>query len=315
MIPRLDISFPIKRQWQYWFGTEYKPRKNEMLLNHARSGIYLALRAQFPNGARVGVMAYNCHTVMNPVIQAGCEVVFLDVKNNLTIDETQLEKYKLEAIVVSNLFGIKNDIISIRKLYPNLFIIEDNAHGYGLKEDGDVVVYSINLGKYPALGEGGILVVKSEELRAKFEELYRGLPEYSAFQFWKLFATMKAKAYAHLPWVYAYFTLRWKKHRKQDSGEPEKIEIKKMCKGVSRIYNAWLQEHNGQVSPKLFMDIIRTDNPTKFIEECRKQGVESDVHFKNWPLWAAHYGYERGMCPMAEQLLDEVVMVPNYYKK
>ena len=198
MIPRLDISFPLRRQLTYWFGKEYEPHKGEYLLNHARSGIVMALRAALPQGGRVGVVAYNCDTVFNAVYQAGCQCVFLDVAERLTINVERLSANKLDAIVVTNLFGIHNDIESIHKACPQAFIIVDNAHGYGLPADGDCTVYSINQGKSPALGEGGLLVVSAlranEEVRLKIEEQYRELPGYSAFQFWKLFAMMKAKA-------------------------------------------------------------------------------------------------------------------------
>ena len=43
----------------------------------------------------------------------------------------------MDAIVVTNLFGIHNDIDAIKKKCPNLIIIVDNAHGYGLPNEGD----------------------------------------------------------------------------------------------------------------------------------------------------------------------------------
>ena len=27
MIPRLDIEFPLRRQWEYWFGAAYVARE------------------------------------------------------------------------------------------------------------------------------------------------------------------------------------------------------------------------------------------------------------------------------------------------
>ena len=81
MIPRLDIKFPLKRQWKFWFGRQYEPKEGEYLLNHARTGIVMALRAALPDGGRVGVVAYNCHTVANAVVNAGCTPVFVDVQS------------------------------------------------------------------------------------------------------------------------------------------------------------------------------------------------------------------------------------------
>ena len=76
MIPRLNISFSLRRQVQYWCGKVYKSREGEYLLNHARTGIVMALRAALPNGGRVGVVVYNCHTVANAVVNAGCAPLF-----------------------------------------------------------------------------------------------------------------------------------------------------------------------------------------------------------------------------------------------
>ena len=83
MIPRLHISFSFKSQYAYWFGTAYAPQSGEYLLNHARTGIVMALRTALPDGGRVGVIAYNCHTVANAVVQAGCTPVFVDVTDDL----------------------------------------------------------------------------------------------------------------------------------------------------------------------------------------------------------------------------------------
>ena len=97
------------------------------------------------------------------------------------------------------------------------------------------------------------------------------------------------------------------------------VVARKMCKGVSRIYNSWLKEGGIRIKEEgrdqLFMDIVRTENPAEVIAEYRAMGIEVDTHFKHWPMWAAHYGYVAGSCPVAERLVKELVMVPNYYKK
>jgi len=315
MIPRLDISFSLRQQWQYWFGKQYIPAENELLLNHARSGIVLALRAALPNGGRVGVLAYNCHTVMNSVFQAGCGVVFLDVNDNLKIDESELKNKELDAIIVTNLFGIKNDIAAIRKACPDTLIIEDNAHGYGLEENGDVTIYSINQGKYPALGPGGILKVTNGDLKNKIEAEYIKLPKVGMTGQIKTFISMMVKAIMYHPWIYGWLTKPIKDRKTPKSGAPELMHITRMCPGVSRMYNLWIKDHVGQKVAKPFMDIIHTDNPEQVILEYSAQGIETATHFKHWPEWAKCYGYVAGTCPVAERLTNELVMVPNYYRK
>ena len=59
------------------------------------------------------------------------------------MDLLHLAGVQLDAIVVTNLFGIYNDIAAIKVAQPNAIVIVDNAHGYGLPAEG-------NLPEYPA---------------------------------------------------------------------------------------------------------------------------------------------------------------------
>lgn len=331
MIPRLDIQFPFCRQWQYWFGKLYEPKQGEYLLNHARSGIVLALCASLPNGGRVGVVAYNCHTVANAVVNAGCTPVFVDVTDELKINVDALPA-DLDAIVVTNLFGIRNDISAIRKRSPQAIIIVDNAHGYGLPAEGDFTVYSINQGKFPALGEGGLLYA-IDDFRLKIDDLYKALPEYGFVAQVKLFMQMLAKAIAYSPCFY-WLVMRMKKSANPDVHET--VVMKKMAKGVSRMYQAALpeipqmieiQRQNAAIMSErmkelgnecilgenAFMLVARTQNPEALKEWFAKQGVETATHFKHAIEWAKQFGYVEGSCPMAEKLVNHLLMVPTYF--
>lgn len=336
MIPRLDIRFPLKRQWQYWFGKQYEPRKGEYLLNHARTGIVLALRASLPEGGRVGVVAYNCHTVANAVVNAGCTPIFVDVTDELKIDVVTIPA-DLDAIVVTNLFGIRNDISAIRKRCPRAIIIVDNAHGYGLPPEGDFTVYSINQGKFPALGEGGILKVAPSisNFRLQIFDLYAKLPAYTILAQVKLFCSMIMKAIAYSRCIY-WLVQREKK--KVVVNPLQEIAMYSMAPGIKRLYAAALpkidaeiemQKSNAERIKELavgqlvdewlegnnaFMLVARTENVQELKEWFEKQGVETETHFKHAIDWAKKFGYVPGSCPMAERLTNELVMIPTYTK-
>ena len=65
MKPRLDINFTLRQQLHFLFGRPYMLSANEFLVNHCRSAIVLALKVlNFPQGTGVGVMIYNCHTII-----------------------------------------------------------------------------------------------------------------------------------------------------------------------------------------------------------------------------------------------------------
>lgn len=338
MIPRLQISFPIRRQKVFCFGQVYLAVQGEYLLNHARTGIIMALRAALPNGGRVGVVAYNCYTVANAIVETGCTPVFVDVTEDLHVDLQHLTTLKLDAIVVTNLFGIHNDIEAIRKAQPNAIIIVDNAHGYGLPAEGDFTVYSINQGKLPALGEGGLLWVNNAIYQAIVEQQYAVLPRYSRTQELKLFISMLMKAWMHIPWVYGLLTQRMKAHRGKVECR-EHVVLRQMAKGISRMYLQALPSINQQIQQQLtnaqyitnilidkqladqvwcgdnaFMLIARTKDTIGLSKYLADHGVESATHFAHAIEWAKDFGYTGGQCPMAERLTKELIMIPTYVR-
>ena len=336
MQPRLDISFSLRSQHTFWFGKAYTPQSGEYLLNHVRTGIVMALRTTLPNGGRVGVIAYNCHTVANAIVEAGCEPVFVDVTEDLHIDTTHLSSLKMDALVITNLFGIHNDIDTIRAAQPNAILIVDNAHGYGLPVEGDFTVYSINQGKFPALGEGGVLVVNNEQYRASIEQQYTALLTYSISQELKLFTMMLIKAWMHIPCIYGLITHRMKAHRGAINCR-ESISMRKMASGVRRMYQQALpniphaiefRKQNAQaIADKLlreglvqnawygenaFMLIARCKDPQQVQTYFAKHGVETATHFAKAIEWAKQFGYTDGACPIAERLTKELIMIPTY---
>ena len=338
MIPRLHISFSLGKQLAFCFGKVYTPQAGEYLLNHARSGIVMALRAALPNGGRVGVVAYNCHTVANAVEQAGCTPIFVDVTEDLHIDLQHLSKLQVDALVLTNLFGIHNDIAAVRQTIGSATIIVDNAHGYGLPVEGDFCVYSINQGKFPALGEGGILYVNNPAYAELIQAQYAALKGYSIVQETKLYLTMLLKSLMHTPCIYRALTLRMKQKHSSVACRSE-VVLKRMAKGVNRMYQQALptisqeianQQHNAQAiadylldhkwaqrawcGENAFMLIAQTEEPEVLKNRLIQHGVESATHFARAIEWAREFGYTPGECPMAELLTKKLVMIPTYTK-
>ena len=324
MKPRLNIEFPLKRQWRYWFGIQYEPQQGENLLNHTHTRILMSLRAALPKGGRVGVVAYNCHTVANAVVNAGCTPVFVDVTEELAIDVKSIPT-DLDAIVVTNLFGIRNDISAIRAKCPRAIIIVDNAHGYGLPAEGDFTVYSINQGKFPALGEGGILYA-NEDWRSKIGDLYKALPGYGFIAQVKLFVQMMVKAIAYSRCMY-WLTMKLKKSANPDVHET--VSMKRMSPGVRRLYQAWLPSTESEIAKQrqnaekiesafygdnAFMAIVKYDDPSALQKQYAERGIETATHFKNAITWAKQFGYVEGSCPNAEKLVNKLLMIPTYTK-
>ena len=338
MKPRLDIHFTLHEQMQFVFGKLYREEKEVFLVNHCRSAILLTLQAfGLPAGASVGVMAFNCHTVVNAVEQAGYKPVFLDVTDNLQLDfaDLSIKVGTMSALIVTHLFGIINDVKRIREAYPELCIIEDCAHAYGIEKFyGDFAVFSIGQGKFPSIGDGGVLYVCNDKFYEGVDTLYRGLPDYSPFQSVHLFLRMLGKSFLYLPLVYTWLTLPLKRKFGTPSAK-ERIVPMKMCPGISGIY----ADESGKMSKELewrkkralalskvipssikkaligcngFMLVILCENPSVLQAEYRKRGIDTDTHFAHCLDWAAEFGYQKGQCPNTEKMVHHLLMVPTY---
>lgn len=342
MKPRLEIRFPVRKQITFWDGEPYLPMENrEFLLDHARSGILISLKAMgLPEGSDVGVMVYNCHTVFNAVVQAGYHPVFIDVTEDLRIDLEDLKRKSasLKALVVTHLFGFVNDIECIREAYPRLYIIEDCAHAMGITScKGDFAVYSIGQGKLPSLGDGGILTVLNPDFLDSTIVLYKSLPEYSTSQNIVLFFKLLLKSALYHPWIYGWLTRAIKKARPVKSGI-ETISPRKMSRGIRALYQSEyrsldliIQKRKNQSkvvetvlqsipevnrvlngSVNAFMAVCECKDKSAVQSYLSKRRIDSETHFSNCIHWASSFGYGKASCPNSEKLCKTILTIPTY---
>jgi len=346
--PRLFFLFPAKYRKVFLSGDPlYQPKDCEYLLNHNRSGLLLALKAmKLPLGSQVGVMVYNCHTVMNAVEQAGFKVCFIDVNDSLRLDLEDLKRKKvgLSALIVSHLFGIANDMDAIKEVCPDIPIVEDCAHAYGMSQcgtKGDFAVFSIGQGKFPSIGDGGILKVNNQIYKADLDRLYSEIPEYSHGQEWRLFGKLLVTHWLYKPFVYSWLTLPLlKRNNQRIASAKESAKLQKMSNGISAVYAVVLlyvdqwKERQQAVSEYLmdyYKDVygvcvindrpvesngcmfpLYCVHPEEVKTELRHKGIEAETHFRHCLIWAKEFGYEEGNCPNAEKLVRHLLMVPTY---
>lgn len=339
MKPRVEVRFgKAERRAFRHKAPQYVPRQNEFLLNHARSGLLLALQSlELPKGSKVGVMVYNCHTVMNAVAQAGHEPIFIDIDDGMRLNFNDLRKKAvgMKALIVTHLFGIENDIGAVRSEFPQLIVVEDCAHAFGKEIVGDFGVYSIGQGKLPSLGDGGILTVNNSQYADAVKGLCESLPEYSRSEENKLYVKLLLTDWLHKEWLYGLFTSRWKQRKKPQSGR-EAIMAKRMSAGVQAMLALRKGEVEGKVERRLenvmeetirlkhnslvtnvlcgknaFMLVAFSTSPSALKKQYAKRGIETATHFANSILWAREFGY-RGDCPNAERLRKELLMIPVY---
>ena len=119
MIPKVNVGFSFKKaiiSFNLLLKKSYSDNSSYLdtyYLNHARTGLRIALSALgLPIGSKIGVAAYNCYTVMNAIIEAGYEIVFIDIDDNFHLDlnDLQHKKAKIDALIVTHFFGLPENI-------------------------------------------------------------------------------------------------------------------------------------------------------------------------------------------------------------
>jgi len=147
--------------------------------------LYLAVRAlDIGKGDEVITSPMTWVSSTNSILMNNAKPVFVDIKNDLNIDEKKIENSitnKTKAILYVNYTGKIADskkILSIAKKYK-LKVIEDSAQSFGsmrLKKPsgyfGDISCFSFNPMKVlPSLGEAGAVLTNNKKIYQKLKVL------------------------------------------------------------------------------------------------------------------------------------------------
>lgn len=367
IVPRLNYKYSLKDTYYAIKGILAKHLNysdlcnhfgaNDILFaNHARTGLKIALASLgLPERSKVGVSVFNCHTVFQAITEAGYIPVFLDITKEFKLDITTLERNKnsLGALIITHLFGISNSMKDIREIVSDIPVIEDCAHSFLSMDDlfytgtrGDFGVFSIGKGKFPSVGEGGIILVNNKKYLNKANLLVENLDSRSYFSEVLNILKNLFLSFIHVPFIYSYFTFPifkragFNTNNKLRSGQKEaKIFKSNLNVFLSKIavYNkeAEQQKENALLNLQIFikdnkspysqninnnkilnyfMLPILIDNRDRLLNYATKNGIELGKHFSNSIIWAEKYGYKNGSCPSAEYIADNIVTIPTYYR-
>lgn len=367
IIPRLNYQYPIKNilyaikgifirnfddnNIKSFFGVN-----NIFYVNHARTGLRIALTSlNLPEKSGIGVSVFNCPTVFQAIKTAGHIPVFIDITNDFIIDYDDLRRKKsnIHALIITNLFGIPNKINEIKDIVKNIPLIEDCAHSFFSSDVGvytgtlcDFGVFSIGKGKFPSIGDGGIIIINNQKYLSEIKYLIKKLDENSCFS--EIINILKSLFlnFMHLPIIYGSFTfpILKRKLRLKNSISRFKHSETKMLKSNLNLFlskfHQYKEEVNQQQSNALLnykilckyfdssfnKEIILNNNFNYFmlaillkdrdnvISALEKKGIELGRHFSSSILQAQKYGYKKGNCITAEYVAGNILTIPTYYK-
>jgi len=277
--------------------------------------LYLALRAlDIGNGDEVITSPMTWVSSTNSIIMNNAKPVFVDIKNDLNMDENKIEKCitkKTKAILYVNYTGkIANTqkIKAISNKY-NLKIIEDSAQSFGSTRHnmpsgsfGDVSCFSFNPMKVlPSLGEAGAILTNNKKIYERIKILrYAG--------------TISRENCM-------YPSLNFKIDTIQSSFILEYLKIiKKLIKRrieIAEIYNKNLNESIQK--PKSDKDCIDTfytytiqvNNRDKLLKYLNSKGIEARVKH---PILVsdqlAYKKFKKSNLTNAERLIKKIISLP-----
>lgn len=275
----------------------------------------------------------------NCALYCGAKPVFADINpKTYNIDPESIRAHitdKTKAVVAVDFTGQAVEVEKIRAICEefNLVFIEDAAHSIATKYKGqqvgslaDITTFSFHPVKTITGGEGGACLTNNDEYYKKLvlahthgithdEELMEGAPHEG-------------------PWYYEEISLGYNyritdfqaalitsQMTKLDKFAARRKEIVKMYNDAfADIPEIIVQEEIPESDSCRHLYIIRLDldklNCTRreFFDAMSAENVQCQIHYVPvyWFPYYQHLGYEKGLCPNAEEIYKGIMSIPLY---
>lgn len=160
---------------------EYLKVQNIELFVNGHLALYTAIKALGLKGEII-TTPFTFASTTNAIVQAGCQPVYCDVKDDYTIDETKIESLITDqtvAILGVHVYGNICALEEIERIAQKhgLKVIYDAAHafaveyqGRGIGDFGDVSMFSFHATKVFHTIEGGCLTFRDASLSSKIAQ-------------------------------------------------------------------------------------------------------------------------------------------------
>jgi perosamine synthetase len=273
----------------------------------------------------------------NCILYQGGRPIFADIdEKTYNINPTEIEKKitdKTKAIIPVHFTGqpVPLDELSEIAKKHNLIIIEDAAHALGAtykqKKIGsisDMTMFSFHPVKHITSGEGGIITTNNKEY-------YDKLLQFRSHGITRDKSRMNED---HGPWYYEMHFLGYNYRMTDIQAALGASQLKKIDKFLDlrrkyvAMYNEALkkiseisiphQDENGLSSWHLYIIRLQleklTVNRKDVFEALLQENIGVNVHYIPVHLlpYYQELGYQRGDCPNAEKLYEEIITLPLF---
>lgn len=298
-----------------------------------------AMAAGFGEGDEVIVSPITFAASANCVLYCGAKPVFADIKNDTyNIDPEAVEKLitpKTKGLVAVDFTGqaVEHDKLQAICKKHNLTFIEDAAHAIGTMYNGqgvgsiaDMTCFSFHPVKTVTAGEGGAITTNDEEiyrklLRIRAHGITRNQEEmvHPTDAAWyneqvelgynyRLTDFQAALLLSQLDKLPAFSKRRKEIVAKYDAAfaEVPEIQVQKEIEESDTTRHLYILRLN--------LDKLNCDR-RQFFDALRGENVYTQVHYLPvyWHSYYEKLGYEKGLCPNAENYYMSSMSLPLYY--
>lgn len=321
---------------------EFTGAKYAVAVNSGTSALHCAaIAAGVGSGDEVITTPITFAASANCALYCGAKPVFADINpETYTIDPESIKAHITEhtkAVVAVDFTGQAVEIEKIQEICKehNLIFIEDAAHSIATKYKGqqvgslaDMTCFSFHPVKTVTGGEGGAILTNDEELYKKLvlahthgithdEDMMEGAPHEG-------------------PWYYEQISLGYN-YRLTDfqaaliTSQLEKIEmfrsrrqeiVRKYDEAFSKIPELFVQKEipESDTCRHLYIIQLKLDKLKctrwEFFDAMSAENVQCQIHYVPvyWFPYYQHLGYEKGLCPNAEEMYKGIMSIPLYPK-
>lgn len=275
----------------------------------------------------------------NCILYQGAKPVFADIDNETyNISPKSIEEKitnKTKAIIPVHFTGQPVELEAIQKIAKknNLIIIEDAAHALGatyknkkIGSIGDMTMFSFHPVKHITTGEGGVITTNNPLF---YEKLVQ-------FRTHGIERNPKKLLENHGPWYYEMQFLGYN-YRITDIqaalGLSQLSKLDSFIKSRKKYVDIYSKEFSclseiiipkqlPQTSSSWHLYIIRLNtkllkcNRKEFYEALQRENIGVNVHYIPVHLQPFYQklGYEKGICPRAENVYEEIITLPLFPK-
>jgi perosamine synthetase len=319
--------------------SKYCKAKYVTLISNGTAALHAACYAAGINkGDEVIVSSITFAASANAVLYCGGIPVFADVYNdNWNIDLNDIKNKitsKTKAIIAVDFTG---QVVKLKELKEiceknSLTLIEDASHSIGSKYKGepvggiaDLTTFSFHPVKHITTGEGGAVLTNNKH----FDEIIKMFRAHGITRDHKLMNKNPYNGYYEqqfLGFNYRITDIQASLGLSQFNRIQKIIERKKQIANIyekyfSQLPQIILQKNIPESDTNRHLFIIRlnkellTCSRADFYKDLNDENVGLQVHYI--PVYLHPYykslGYEKGLCPIAEELFESIISIPFYY--